>query len=96
MSEPMSASDRAIKKSAEDISGFEPMKRSADRITGDHAQAVINAITLDYDPNYTHVHVVDFPEFDPAFNFYRVNFYYQTKEDPTTRISSFIVKKEDV
>ena len=90
-----SASDRAIKASANDTPPYVP-RPSAQRVTGEHAQAVINAITLPYAPDYTHVHVIDYPAFDKSFDWYRVNFYYNHEEDPTTRISSFIVLAKDV
>lgn len=90
MADGMSASDRAIKKSAEEEPEY-VARPSSKRLTGDEAWAVISRIDGDYPSNYTHVHVFDYPSFHSAFKFYRVNFYYQHDEDPTTRIISFEV-----
>lgn len=90
-----STEDKAIKKSANDVPPYVP-RRSAQRATGEHAQAVIDSIKLPYNPRYDHVHVIDYPAFDPAYDWYRVNFYYSHDEDPTTRITSFIVLEKDV
>jgi len=91
----MSANDRAIKKSSENEPDYVP-RISAKRLEGAEAAAVINAIDEPYPGDYTHVHVIDFPGYDPAFTWYRVNFYYEADEDPTTRIKSFIVTKDKV
>ncbi len=91
----MSSNDRAIKKSSENTPDYEPREK-VKRLEGAEAAVIINAIKDDYPSNYKHVHVIDYPGFDPAFTFYRVNFYYEHDTDPTTRIISFTIDKDSI
>lgn len=96
MAGDMSANDRAIKKSAESEPEYTP-RASAMALENGALKSSIIAKVADQTPeNYTHVKVIDFPSFDPAFTWYRVNFYYEHQEDPRTTINSFTVSKYDL
>ena len=88
-------SDAAIKKSAEDTSGFEPLRSSPDRLKSgaifeEFRQAVINQV-MELGLNYTDVIVIDYINHEDHWDHNLVNFYYSNDEDPTTTIVSFRV-----
>ena len=92
----MSQNDRAIKRSAEQEPEYVP-KPSAMALEEGALKNSIIAKVVDQTPeNYTHAKVIDYPSFDSAFTWYRVNFYYEHDEDPTTTINSFRVSKYDL
>jgi len=94
MTSDMSPSDRAIKKSAESEPEYTP-RASAKRLPDSELRDRIIA-KCDVPLGYTHVHVIDYPGFDPAFTWYRANFYYENDTDPTTSIKSFVIPKGDL
>lgn len=94
MSGDMSASDKAIKRSAEQEPEYSP-RASAKRMPDSELRDKILR-QCDAPLGYTHVHVIDYPGFDPRFTWYRANFYYENDEDPTTSIKSFVITKDQI
>jgi len=91
-----SAEDRAIKKSANTPPDFKP-KPSANRLTsGPLYNAVRSLVDEKVTPSWIHCKVIDYPSFDPAFTWYRINYYYQHDTEPTTTLDSFVVTVDDV
>ncbi len=91
-----SVEDRAIKKSAANEPEYEPRPK-ADRLTsGPLYDAVRSLVDKKVDPSWIHCKVMDYPSFDPAFQWYRINYYYQHDTDPTTTLDSFVVTVDDV
>ena len=88
------AMERAIKKSAEDTSGFTPLRNSPPRLkTGTvHAENLAACLrTAVVTPGYDTVIVVDYRNHSDIWDHNLVNFYYSNDSDPTTTIESFRV-----
>ena len=85
--------DRAIKKSSEDASGFEPMRRSPDRLKSGNKYDICRTDVLGRFPgldDYTACVVIDYITFDKTmWDHNLVNFYFTHEEDPTTTIQAF-------
>lgn len=85
--------ERAIKKSAEDTSGFTPRpspKRLKQGETHDREVGMVKANAV-VTPGYVASIVVDYRSHSDIWDHNLVNFYYSHDEDPTTTIESFRV-----
>ena len=85
--------ERAIKKSAEDTSGFTP-RPSPDRLKrGDIYDRDISKVKANavVSPGYVAAIVVDYRSHSNIWDHNLVNFYYENDTDPRTTIESFRV-----
>lgn len=88
----MSNIDRAIKKSSEDTSGFEPLRRSPDRLKSGNTFDICRGDVLASVGglgDYSHCIVIDYLNHDDIWDHNLVNFYFTNEEDPTTTIRAF-------
>ena len=91
------AMERAIKKSSEDTSGFEPLRTSPTRLKSgvifDADRLAVEA-RFAVDPSYVACIVIDYINHDDRWDHNLVNFYYDNDEDPTTTIDSYRVYED--
>ncbi len=90
--------ERAIKKSAEDTSGFTPRpcpNRLKSGETHDREVGKVKAAAL-VTPGYVASIVVDYRSHSDIWDHNLVNFYYENDTDPRTTIESFRVYDNDM
>ena len=84
--------DSEYTRSAKD-NGYVSDRKIAKLLNGSKLVDITNKIYEVYNiyEKYTHVKAFDLPEYDNAFNYYLVNFYYEQEKNPQTYLDCYRV-----